>query len=734
LTRDRGDRVAAKVSLARRRFGRLVAVLVSGVALGLVVGSVALGDAPGPTLTVDQSFNSGQPVAPQFAPDGSGASPGGTVFASAIQPDGKVIVAGQNGNGSAADFDVARYNSNGTLDTSFGSGGYMQVAPTANNLNFADAVALDPNNGDIVIAGGDISGTDVPELVRLTPGGALDTGFGSNGSVVDSANTGSYLVAVVVDSSDRVVTIGSDGVVRRYTANGSVDSMFGSGGHTGVLVSGPAVGSDVLALQPADGKIVAAGTSSGAGTVVRLNTDGSLDPTFGGGGTATLASGTAIRQMTLEGTSIVVGGNDSANNGMLARLTSTGGLDTTFGRSSGYDTFAAPSGYSEHVDALFYDPGSPPGLIFCLYQSKMGSQTGGCSTLGVDGQTAGTPIPIQGTPKDGGYSFIPNSWAVWLSYFGIGRDTTKPGTGGGGSNGGAGGTPPTACTPVKLEIGKFIEPTRLYYYNPIPTAVVEVPPQSHHYRVGYDPNGKYPPEVQFLIIVINDGSCPATNLQLTDQLSSNVAFQRFHQVAGPPTRQVVLPRTPGSGGTFTANIPSLLPGEEVQLEIEVKLGTSGTNTACVSGAFGQICSNPVDWKTVPAPLAKISTLDATSVQGDAGPWGAPAKDATDTSTRSRGGQVEVTAVKVAIERLTSGHSSHQSARCSWLANSKAKFKKRACDQPIWLEASGRTHWRLSYRRLSPGRYEAFAMALGKQGLSGDTFRRGAGDIRIFIVR
>jgi hypothetical protein len=150
--------------------------LVLAVVVLAAIGSTALGDSPGPNLVIDQGFNSGQPVTPQFAPDGPGGSPGGVLFASAMQPDGKVIVVGQNaaGNPPIVKFDVARYNSDGTLDKSFGTNGYVQVAPTPNSFNFAAAVALDPQNGDIVIAGGDIGGQDIPELVRLTGSGALE--------------------------------------------------------------------------------------------------------------------------------------------------------------------------------------------------------------------------------------------------------------------------------------------------------------------------------------------------------------------------------------------------------------------------------------------------------------------------------------------------------------------------------------------------------------------------------
>jgi uncharacterized delta-60 repeat protein len=437
------------------RYGWLLIALAAVAVVGLVAGPEAFGNTAGPALTLDQGFNSGQPVAPQFAPDGPGGSPGGTLFASAIQPDGKVIVVGQNpaGNPPIVKFDVARYNTDGTLDTSFGTGGYVQVAPTANSFNFADAVALDPQTGDIVIAGGDIGGQDVPELVRLTPSGAADTSFGGgSGWVVDNADAGSFLTGVMVDSSSRIVTIGSDGVARRYAADGSADLMFGAGGHTGVLIStsgGFGFGTNALALQPADGKILVAGTSSSAGgTVIRLNTDGSFDSTFGSGGTATLAPGSAIRQLTLQGTAIVVGGSDASGNGMVARLTSNGALDTSFGGGSGYDIFTPPSGSTAHVDALFYDPN--PGLIVCLYYS--GSSV--CFSTDVNGVPTGSSVTPPGQAKDGGAIFSSGVFTV-LGYAGVtvytAADTSggSTGTGSGGGTGGGTNTT-TGCPPIAL--------------------------------------------------------------------------------------------------------------------------------------------------------------------------------------------------------------------------------------------------------------------------------------------
>src|SRR5204862_950208 len=114
-----------------------------------------------------------------------------SVNAIAIQRDGKIVVAGDvEGASSATDFGLARYNSNGTLDTSFGSGGKV-VRDFSGDVDEAQAMTLMPD-GRIVVSGftTDADGSPQFMMARFTTSGALDSTFGSGGKAVASYSSG----------------------------------------------------------------------------------------------------------------------------------------------------------------------------------------------------------------------------------------------------------------------------------------------------------------------------------------------------------------------------------------------------------------------------------------------------------------------------------------------------------------------------------------------------------------
>jgi uncharacterized delta-60 repeat protein len=129
----------------------------------------------------DTTFNGGSPVL--HTANTQGFDQG---FAVTLQPDGKIVVAGEAANGgrSPRDFLVARFNPNGILDTSFNNGsGWIRVAPIPGGINSAQGVAID-GSGRIVVGGilrsGDTT-TNGVAVVRLNPDGTLDTTFGNSG-------------------------------------------------------------------------------------------------------------------------------------------------------------------------------------------------------------------------------------------------------------------------------------------------------------------------------------------------------------------------------------------------------------------------------------------------------------------------------------------------------------------------------------------------------------------------
>ncbi|HYE16319.1 MAG TPA: delta-60 repeat domain-containing protein, partial [Pyrinomonadaceae bacterium] len=255
---------------------------------------------------------------------------GDTAFAVALQPDGKIVAAGSSAqNGTGANFSAARYNPDGSLDTTFGSpvpgtasrsGRVMTDLVAWNDIGRAVALQAD---GRIVIAGH----TQTPStnnydfaLLRYEADGDLDTTFGGDGWVTtrffeDDFVDDERAFAVRAQPDGKIVAAGfawdrnetqpasqwEDFALARYNADGSLDPTFGAGGLVWTNISIQPGGADkfnevtkdrahALLLQP-DGRLVAGGFASccnSGGTedfaLTRYNPDGSLDPSFGGDG------------------------------------------------------------------------------------------------------------------------------------------------------------------------------------------------------------------------------------------------------------------------------------------------------------------------------------------------------------------------------------------------------------------------------------------------------------------
>ncbi|HYR26817.1 MAG TPA: delta-60 repeat domain-containing protein [Thermoanaerobaculia bacterium] len=273
-----------------------------------------------------------------------------------IQPDGKIVVAGSGGlssffSGIALDFQVARYNPDGSLDATFGSGGIVTTNIGGNNS--AEGVALQAD-GKIVIAGAtNIMGQDELALVRFNSDGSIDTTFGAGGFVAPGINLGANPARdLVIQPDGKIVVAGSSNdfvngrtfTVARFDASGGLDATFGSGGVFATPYSAPGVGgrtAEGVALQ-ADGRIVVAGSGpNGDFVLVRYNTDGSLDTTFGIGGlTFTDISGNGLADFAHDvviqpdGKIVAAGYTGSLAEGgpfAVARYNVDGSLDSTFG-------------------------------------------------------------------------------------------------------------------------------------------------------------------------------------------------------------------------------------------------------------------------------------------------------------------------------------------------------------------------------------------------------------------
>ena len=247
-----------------------------------------------------------------------------------VQPNGRIVVAG--GGAAASSFCVARLRTNGTLDTTFGSRG-KRVIDFGGDDETAFGAALQPD-GKIVLAGD----SDLRVAVaRLNPNGSLDTTFSGDGKLIFSWGALSRAQAVLVLPNGKILLAGFSGPeggniqVARLKANGALDTTFGTGGKAPVDFGGDDFG--LAMARQANGRILVAGRSSVGGAVVaRLRPNGTLDPDFDGDGRVTLPGGGIARAVLVQpDRKIVVAGNASGSQTMtVTRLQPNGSLDTTF--------------------------------------------------------------------------------------------------------------------------------------------------------------------------------------------------------------------------------------------------------------------------------------------------------------------------------------------------------------------------------------------------------------------
>jgi len=298
---------------------------------------------------LDQTFGSLGIADPNFLPLNNSQ-----LQALVIQPDGKLVAAGYTSNGVNNRFIISRYNTNGSLDISFGTAGFTVTDVTPGNNSIANALIIQPD-GKLVAAGYGGNGVnDVFAIVRYTTNGILDTSFGTNGITSTDVSPGiqNQIKALVIQPDGKLVAAGfaNNGVnqlfaLARYSANGVLDTTtFGTGGITTTDAT-PVNGSQINALiiQP-DGKLVAAGYGSNGVyqlfTLARYSTNGILDTaTFG-------TAGITVTDVTPPNTSLAnaliiqpdgklvaagYGGNGVNNFSTLTRYNNNGILDTTFG-------------------------------------------------------------------------------------------------------------------------------------------------------------------------------------------------------------------------------------------------------------------------------------------------------------------------------------------------------------------------------------------------------------------
>ena len=270
----------------------------------------------------------------------------------AIQSDGKILVGGYGGHWA-----LARFNPDGSVDTDFGTNG---IVTTDMGLCTCEISALAIQLDGKIIAAGDGKGSDFDfALARYNTDGSLDTSFNSTGKVFTDFGVGDdFAHALVIQPDGKIVAAGEadDGstpnnvALARYNPNGSLDTSFNT---TGKVITGTSdwggfqTYGTALARQ-SDGKLVVAGDlfdgSYNHIILARYNTNGSLDTSFNTTrkvvDQVNSTSDSRASAIALQGTQILIAGPTSAgpdpDNFLLGRYDGAGTRVGSFGNSSGF--------------------------------------------------------------------------------------------------------------------------------------------------------------------------------------------------------------------------------------------------------------------------------------------------------------------------------------------------------------------------------------------------------------
>ncbi|MGB5941450.1 MAG: T9SS type A sorting domain-containing protein [Leeuwenhoekiella sp.] len=304
---------------------------------------------------IDKDFGDDGMTTTVFTPEGASVA-----RAIGVQGNDKLVAVGYDNGQMGGAFAASRYLADGTLDTSFGTNGKV-VLNVGGLLSDAYEVAFD-NSGNIFIAGiaevdATAGGGLVDVLVKMTPAGVLDNTFGTNGVVMTKfgSEIQSLSTSVLVQDNGKIILGGSvntgsssgsasDFAVARINSDGSIDESFGDAGFK--IVDMGAYDTLFKLAFTSDEKIVAVGyaiadykldTESSDAVLTQINTDGSIDESFGSSGIATLdlnAFSYAYNVAVQNNNKIVITG-ETKDNGTLsdfftARYNTDGTLDNTF--------------------------------------------------------------------------------------------------------------------------------------------------------------------------------------------------------------------------------------------------------------------------------------------------------------------------------------------------------------------------------------------------------------------
>lgn len=271
----------------------------------------------------------------------------------AMQSDGRIVAVGWTGTLDHFDFAVVRYQLNGILDTSFGNGGKVTLDFPTDHDDAANAVAIQ-SDGKIVVAGESVYTFLLNvrfAIARYTTNGSLDSTFGVGGKIITDFGQASWdgIRDLAIQTDGKLVAVGStysdstggDFAIVRYDSQGNLDPSFGVGGIVTTDLTGVSDSANAVALQN-DGKILVAGLTANSQKIgiIRYNPNGSVDSSFGSYGQLTTdipdnIDGSDVHMALQSDGKIVLSvcgyGPEYVEDSFLMRYNKNGILDTTFG-------------------------------------------------------------------------------------------------------------------------------------------------------------------------------------------------------------------------------------------------------------------------------------------------------------------------------------------------------------------------------------------------------------------
>lgn len=462
--------------------------------------------------SLDTTFNGTGKVVTDF----NGTSD--RVWGIALQSDGKIVAAGETVSAvfpGTNDIALARYNTNGTLDTTFNLTGKVTTDHGGGANNAAYAVAISGTN--IIVAGYEaVSGNNDFMVARYTSGGLLDTTFGTLGvTTLGFSGFNDVARAVAIDGSSRIVVGGyasngsdDDFAIARFTSGGVLDTSFVAGaGKAAINIFSPASADQAfgIAINPVTQSIVLAGSAYNNGTgnkdfaLVRYFPTGALDGSFGSGGVVTTDFGNSAdvaNSVYVRNDGVTVAGgfsrfSTSSDDFALARYVQNGGPDTTFDGDGKLALRISNADERAYAVAPEFDGK----IVAAGFATAAGSN------------------PVQ-------HDFA-------LARF--------------NPNGTLDSTNPTALNSPDLLV-QIIGPDN-------PNSLVAGSP------------------FQYSVLVTNRGGAPATNVVLTYTLSAGLTYDRAIVSHGDVSVNV-------AAGVVTNNIGTLNPGETASLDVDVIVGNT----------------------------------------------------------------------------------------------------------------------------------------------------------------